>query len=251
MYGYLVYDTAYLLALYGWIGDPTMIVHHVMGLTCCAFGLLLPPFCCFWHGPYRCFSRASTPFLHALNAMRTAGLRRSSAYKITGVLFAMVFFVGRVVLGSIFLGFMMWAILRLPHVPVWAWCGVVLYGALTLLNYFWFYHIILRINRTIGVARKDGLGLKPSPHSKAGSIANGPHSRGDRGGTSPSPVGDFRIAAHHCSCPEEHVGSEPARHAAGYAAQNLGAQAGPAGNGLQKRAPMLPVNCDGHAALAA
>ncbi len=39
MYGYLVYDTAYLLALYRWIGDPVMIVHHFMGLTCCVFGL--------------------------------------------------------------------------------------------------------------------------------------------------------------------------------------------------------------------
>ena len=39
MYGYLVYDTAYLVVFYTAVGSPTLLFHHALGLLCCCFGL--------------------------------------------------------------------------------------------------------------------------------------------------------------------------------------------------------------------
>lgn len=47
MYGYLIYDTAYMLVLYRWVGDPAIIAHHIMGLLCCTFGLYYQSFAIF------------------------------------------------------------------------------------------------------------------------------------------------------------------------------------------------------------
>ena len=39
MYGYLIYDTSFTLVFYRAVGSPSFLVHHVLGLACCCFGL--------------------------------------------------------------------------------------------------------------------------------------------------------------------------------------------------------------------
>jgi hypothetical protein len=83
IYGYLLYDTVYLLVFYKAVGGATFIFHHALALVCCCVGIYLNSMA-YFGAVIQVFFEATTPLLHALGCMKILGLDRTAAYVFTG-----------------------------------------------------------------------------------------------------------------------------------------------------------------------
>jgi hypothetical protein len=88
--GYFCYDALYILYTGSAAGASSMLLHHALGLACCAVGL--QGRMGYFGAAIQVIFEATTPLLHAAGCLRIMGLEKSRLYAVTGTVLCMARF---------------------------------------------------------------------------------------------------------------------------------------------------------------
>ena len=80
--GYFCYDAFHILYTGSAAGAGSMLLHHAVGLACCAVGL--QGRMAYFGAAMQVIFEATTPLLHAAGCLRLMGLEKSRLYAVTG-----------------------------------------------------------------------------------------------------------------------------------------------------------------------
>ena len=86
--GYFAYDAIYMLCADVAAGFGPMLLHHMLGLGCCFFGIY--GYMGYFGAAIQVVFESTTPLLHAVGCLKLMGLEKSRTHAIAGVRFTSV-----------------------------------------------------------------------------------------------------------------------------------------------------------------
>lgn len=157
--GYLVFDTAYEIALPWARGtrrwpDAAFMTHHVVGIVAHAWTLRYQHAGIMSYAPYIYLADVTNPFLHWSWMLNALGRAKGTLYLVNGAIGALLYVVVRVILP---LGLLIHILVAGPH--VWAaqpghprayWLFLASHVCFLALNVFWFTKLLKLVTDKVG-----------------------------------------------------------------------------------------------------